>query len=440
MIADNNTDYQVNQPLYLKFTSPCHPFPFLERDMEVSVMLCDDTGRVIYGKDVSFRIVLQYEDDMETIVEDALNIKNMNRQMIHGTTGRSPIITLSCKIPTTNNRPFVLTALPQQNSSLSNPIIPSSSSSFQVVTHRVEICNENTIPTVWFRDEGGKGNQVVVTVNVTDSNGQFVSSRAGMRLRCILLYEDGSVVPDQSILEISNDTTMYLKSDGTATIKFRITEVSQRHDSRRFKVMVAPDTQYNQINGDVSHHCTPSIEVRSKVSKENKLKRQRREEEAKKASENEESNKKKKSHNDNVGNMSPANSSIQLFDEGVSSSQYQAMKRFSETAVDRLLDIHHQITNNPSLSLADVASSIEGILDFHQRLGLTPPVGTHSSSDLSFDDLNLFTRQISDGEGRAWASGFDSLLPDAIRQSSLFAYEIKDGSMLNSERNKEYRY
>jgi hypothetical protein len=258
-----------------------------------------------------------------------------------------------------------------------------------------------------------------------------------MRLRCILLYEDGSVVPDQSILEISNDTTMYLKSDGSAIIKFRITEVSQRHDSRRFKVMVAPDTQYNQINGDVSHHCTPSIEVRSKVSKENKLKRQRREDEAKKAAlEKEEGSKKKKSHVDDVGSMSPANSSIHFFDDGVSSSQYQTMKRFSESAVDKLLDIHHQISHNPSITLAEVASSIEGILEFHQRLGLTPPVGTHSSSSLSFEDLNLMTRQVSDEEGRAWASGFDSLLPDAIRQSSLFTFEIKDGSTLN----KGYRY
>ena len=415
----------IDQEMFLKFSSPCHPFPYLEQDMEVSIMLCDDAGRVIYGKEVYFRIVLQYEDDMELVIDNGLSIKNAERQMIYGSTGRSPIITLKCLTPTTNNRSFVLSAIPINGPSLPNCIVSSTSSPFEVVRHRLEIYNENSIPNVWFRDEGGKGNQVVVSAKLVDSYGNVVTSRPGMRLKCILYYEDETVVSDQSILEISHDTNMYLNEDGFAKIKFRLKEVSQRHDSRRFKVMIGADTQYNQVNFDVSRHYTPCIEVRSKVSRENKLKRAKREEEKMAAKQAIHAEKRPKLQN--VGSISPHNT---IVEDMSLNSQYQSMKLFSDMAIKRVHDLHHRLSqcpDNSNISIIDTAATLEAIMDFHQRLGLSPPPGTHSSANVSFDDI-----QINIDDNRGWASGFDIVLPDAARGTSLFAPDI----MLQDQVNK----
>jgi hypothetical protein len=134
------------------------------------------------------------------------------------------------------------------------------------------ITNENQIVSTFFKDEGGKKNQIPLHVQlVTPPNTPF--DRNGMKLKCLLLYNDGLQVSDQTLLNISDDRCLYVDANGYAKINCRIEDISLNHEKQKFVVQVSPDLDSIPLSADVNDQRTPGIRVRTKISKSNRVKR-----------------------------------------------------------------------------------------------------------------------------------------------------------------------
>lgn len=444
---------QESHSMFLKFTSQVHPFPFLDSVVEVCVMLCGDTGRIIPGREVPFHIYLQHSDDPHSVLDSqSIEVMNPSSQVINAKTGKSPVIQIRLLTPSRENRDFVLTVCPRVSKGVNASISPCHSSPMQVVRHRILISNEDQIDTVWFKDEGGKSNQITLSVKLVNAQGHLVTNRSGLKLKCLLFYEDGGMVADQSILKISNDTSMFLGSDGSATIRYQIKQISQNHDNRKFKVMVTPDTLHNTSSSDISHHFTPNILVKSKISKANRQKmmekQQRQEREAAKAMCKDgltlspevcfSAKKKRKISGDGIGQVgdrvrtiSPANMTDKL-NEGE-----EGLLQFCDMAVRSLQRLQRQLmtsclsSSSPFSSASSSLTIIEEILAYHQSLGLPLPQQSPSPQHVPFDEAyeQVFSRYDgtgSDGFGLQHTSRSScigtgaSVGPEASRETSYF--------------------
>jgi hypothetical protein len=276
---------EENQPMFLKLISQVHPFPFVESVMEVTVALCSDTGRPLshglpHGQDLPLHLSLQYNDDESGAPLDwAFKVLNPSALRVCSVTGRSPVIRVKLLECTHSGREVVLAVHQHPEDQSGRYIVPYRSFPLHVVRQRLEICNEEEIPPVFFKDEGGKLNQIALRVRLIDSEGNVELARSGLRLQCVLYMEDDEIVQNQRILDISHDTTMFLGADGHAIVKCQITEISQNHAGRKFKVMIAPDTIRHPTNSDISCCCSPNILVKSKISKKNREKMKAKQEE-----------------------------------------------------------------------------------------------------------------------------------------------------------------
>jgi hypothetical protein len=394
-------------PMFLKFTTQVHPFPFLDSVVELRVALFNDTGRIVKGRDVAFNICLQYVDDPHSNLASDVEILNPSAQVVCGKTGVSPTLQIKFLTSCCSIRPYVLTLFPAQERS----IVPSSSSHIQVVSYRMSISNEQDIVTPWFKDEGGKGNQIVLNAALINSHGNTVTTRPGMKLKATLFYDDDEKVANQNILKISADTKMFLGGDGQATIKCRVEEISGNHDNRRFKVMVSPDTIHNPANNDVSYIFTPEILVKSKISKKNREERLRKQQEQQQEEEGgggvqrSVGSKRKCTEANSVRNMSPANLPGQMSATGAAATSggyggdAAALLRLQEFAAFtvRTLETAMQHMSPTDASLA----AMEQILAKHRALapGLVPGLSAPPSFSRSSSGMHVsFGEMVSDDD------------------------------------------
>eukprot|EP00904_Undaria_pinnatifida_P007326 jgi/Undpi1/3723/HiC_scaffold_16.g07092.m1 len=127
-------------------------------------------------------------------------------------------------------------------------------------------------PDSWYKDEGGKNNCIDIAVQVREkASGR---ARPGVPLNLALVYEMGTEVHSQDILQVQTDVPLATNDSGRANIKFKITEVSQRHQGQKFRVRVTPDMKTNPSVGDVAPVDTIPINVLSK-RKNRKIKAER---------------------------------------------------------------------------------------------------------------------------------------------------------------------
>jgi len=91
----------------------------------------------------------------------------------------------------------------------------------------------------FFKDEGGKANHLMATVQVGDLG--KVGGQSGVR--ALLCFENGTEIEDaQDFFEILDmQPNVLTASNSTLTVKYRINKVSRRKDGRRFSLKVALD-------------------------------------------------------------------------------------------------------------------------------------------------------------------------------------------------------
>ena len=134
----------------------------------------------------------------------------------------------------------------------------------------------NKLPEIWFKDEGGKEKGLEVMVQLVNSSGHLVTDRK-VPVKLVLKYENNHEVRHQELLKLSADSRRIIDESGTATIRFRIEDVSKNHQRQSFGIMVAPDVVCAPQSADIGSVTSNFVDIKSKVNK--KKRRNRRDKE-----------------------------------------------------------------------------------------------------------------------------------------------------------------
>ncbi|CAM9384372.1 unnamed protein product, partial [Discosporangium mesarthrocarpum] len=133
---------------------------------------------------------------------------------------------------------------------------------------RSEISIIKEPPKCWYKDEGGKNNCIEIRAQVKDKASAL--PRVGVPLTLAILYEVGTAVYSQDILQVQADTRLVTDKTGCAVLKFRIKEVSQRHQGQKFVIKIAPDTKQSPTMNNVAPASTIPTMVLSKRKNRNR--------------------------------------------------------------------------------------------------------------------------------------------------------------------------
>ena len=122
----------------------------------------------------------------------------------------------------------------------------------------------------WYKDEGGRDKCMLAEVELRSPDGSLARGvRAPLRLTLRYADAQSTQVKNQDILRILGHPKQYIDPDtGTASIRFRIEDVSKNHQGQDFKVEVLADSSRF---ADIAPICTPTVSVRSKRSKRQRI-------------------------------------------------------------------------------------------------------------------------------------------------------------------------
>jgi hypothetical protein len=178
---------------------------------------------------------------------------------------RSGMITLPVTIKATSlsyeNQHFVLQI---SSVSPSSNILSTTSPALFVITHRL-IISEPSLPSLWYKDQGGRNNYLKVTVKLINSSDEIVLNRR-VHLVVSILYESDDtpvLVPNQEILTLGSQAI--IGDPGYSTVLFRVEEVSRSHQNQNFIIRLSPDLNRDPKWGDISPVETTPIHVMSKA-------------------------------------------------------------------------------------------------------------------------------------------------------------------------------
>ena len=106
---------------------------------------------------------------------------------------------------------------------------------------------------------------VEFSVSLRDYKNDIVRTRK-VPLKAILMYENGGMAPDQSILRVVGDARQLSieTSSGYTVLKLRINEVSRSHQKQNFVIRICPDTMAHPLMNDIAPDQTSPIDVMSK--------------------------------------------------------------------------------------------------------------------------------------------------------------------------------
>lgn len=103
-------------------------------------------------------------------------------------------------------------------------------------------------------------------IQLVNSSGHLVTDRR-VPLRLVLKYESGQDVSQQELFKISPESRRVIDDTGSATIKFRIDDVSKNHQKQAFAVMVAADVTAVPLNADIGGAISAAVDIKSKRNK-----------------------------------------------------------------------------------------------------------------------------------------------------------------------------
>lgn len=238
--------------------------------LELPVSLTDTNGQIKKGVHTPFQIFMQRKDDPTSIFSDSIEVLNPDALMVNENTGET-LVRIEL-LTTSNLKNMILIIAPSDNSQTN--IAWSSTGSFQVVTSRLEVTNENLIKSTFYKDEGGCDNQIELIVRAVNSAFEADLTKVGMQLRCVLRYENGELAFPRQVNEKSDEPlftlcsdTLFLDEAACCSIKCRIGQISSNHNKRNFKVWVEPvPYQSSRQNLDTSPTSSPAIKVKTKIS------------------------------------------------------------------------------------------------------------------------------------------------------------------------------
>jgi hypothetical protein len=254
------------------------PFQFAGKDFTVVVTLPDafpDISR--RTSNLPLKVDVCYEDEITQF--DALD-RNFNPNLLEVKSNpsidrsRRGLLTLRLNEPSVNhnNRKFVIRFMAFTLDGETNSIV-GYSNPITIVRYRLKIQEEfaDHGSYIWMKDVGGKDKSIDLHVSLVDVNDNLITNRR-VPLRVALLYSNGTLVPQQDILQLSPETQLVIGATGSTRIKCRINEVSSRHQGQLFQVQVSPDHDGNSPLADISPARSVPVEVKSKINVSHKRK------------------------------------------------------------------------------------------------------------------------------------------------------------------------
>lgn len=103
-------------------------------------------------------------------------------------------------------------------------------------------------------------------IQLVNAAGHLVTDRR-VPLHFVLKYESGQDVSMQELLKISPESRRCIDDSGSATLKFRVDDVSKNHQKQSFAVMISPDVNTAPLNADVGHAISSAVDIKSKRNK-----------------------------------------------------------------------------------------------------------------------------------------------------------------------------
>jgi hypothetical protein len=263
--------------MYLK-VQKIDSYQFVGKEFTIVVTLPDGFPDISQRtSNLPLKVDVSYDDEVSQF--DPLD-RNFNPNFLEIVTNsnidrtRKGVVTLRLNEASANhnNRKFVVRfmafTLEGDLNSLIGYSIP-----FTVVRFRLKIKEEfsNMGSYVWMKDVGGKDKSIDLNVSVVDTEDNPVLNRR-VPLRVALLYSNGTLVPQQDILQLSPDTQLLIGAAGSTRIKCRINEVSSRHQGQLFQILVSPDFDLPSPLADISPARSVPVEVKSKINSSHKRK------------------------------------------------------------------------------------------------------------------------------------------------------------------------
>jgi hypothetical protein len=181
------------------------------------------------------------------LAEDAIEVTQLGKQ------GNE--MTLSCK--------FKVLSLHRSNSAFYLKISAEGfsaaawSTPFYVIKHKLVVVAQP--PSIWYKDQGGRKNNIYAKVELVDKNQVKVLDRE-VQLRIDLVGEGKENQKMNALCTLNGSTA--LTRYGEFQLSARINEVSKRNQNLRFRFIIAPDSAPQF--GDIAACITDPITVLSK--------------------------------------------------------------------------------------------------------------------------------------------------------------------------------
>lgn len=125
---------------------------------------------------------------------------------------------------------------------------------------------------LWYKDEGGQRNTIVLCVTLTDKNGTIVTGKV-VPLRIHLQYDDGSQVQNQDVMsarckkvkrgEKRRDFPQ-IDETGRSILHLKLRDVSSKHNHKLFVVCVDPHVNRDESCRNICGASSIPVMVKSK--------------------------------------------------------------------------------------------------------------------------------------------------------------------------------
>jgi hypothetical protein len=246
---------------------PCPRYPFLGHVFDLELWLVNDSGKLQIRQqqdDIPFTLHLKLDGDhhetnnydhLFEITDGKPKIQSNGKCFL-----KIKLLDVSASYGDAKFLFYVKPLLLEHNYIRNGISLP-----MACIRYRLVVENRTQLPSLWYKDKGGKQNCIEIVIKLSDEKGSAVRLRP-IPLQLQLCYSTGEIVNRQNILEISRDSKLQINEDGFTTLRVRINEVSMRHDGKTFSFCVSPDITKDPTSADVSPITCSHVEVRSKIT------------------------------------------------------------------------------------------------------------------------------------------------------------------------------
>ena len=165
------------------------------------------------------------------------------------------------------NRQFVFQARVKEGSAklLKLELINNyASAPLTVVQHRLVVTSPGPQDALWYKDEGGRENWIVVSGVLRDANDCVVKNKEFPLTISIGYAHSFETLEDQTILRLQNNLNL-VDAQGHFEFRYRIEDVSKNHKKQSFVLFVRPGSA--PMFNDVAPGVTDPLNVKSKRNK-----------------------------------------------------------------------------------------------------------------------------------------------------------------------------